>query len=156
LRVIFDTSPVCYLLLIGEIGILPLLFDEILITPAVAAELGHPKAPSVLRDWIANPPGWLQIHPPVSVEELNDLQAGERETILLAEELMSDLVVLDDLAARKTAKERGLEVTGLLGVLDRAALKGLIDLPGAIEKLRGTGFHAAPWLLKELLDRHTH
>ena len=112
MRVIFDTSPVCYLLLIGEIEILPILFDEILIPPAVAAELGHPRAPSVLRNWIASPPVWLQIHSPGPATGLDNLQAGEREAILLGEGLMADLVVLDDLAARNTARERGAQNNG--------------------------------------------
>ena len=36
-----DTSPVCYLILIGEIGVLPQLFGEILIPQAVLKELQH-------------------------------------------------------------------------------------------------------------------
>ncbi|HEY3568980.1 MAG TPA: DUF3368 domain-containing protein [Thermoanaerobaculia bacterium] len=156
MKVVLDTSPVCYLLLIGEIEILPALYDRLFVPPAVVAELGHSKAPQILRDWVASPPVWLENHPARqrSSEDLSLLQAGEREAIFLTEDLGADLVVLDDLEARGAAVARGLKVTGLLGILDRAATVGLIDLPRAVERLQKTSFHVAPWLLKGLLDRH--
>ena len=36
-----DTSPVCYLILIGEIDLLPKLFSQVLVPEAVLAELLH-------------------------------------------------------------------------------------------------------------------
>jgi predicted nucleic acid-binding protein len=38
-----DTSPLCYLVLIGEIDLLPALFAEVVIPPGVAAELADPR-----------------------------------------------------------------------------------------------------------------
>jgi predicted nucleic acid-binding protein len=156
-KVVLDTSPVCYLFLIGEVEILPALYDRLFVPPAVVAELGDPEAPQALRNWMASPPAWLEIHPvrPRSPEGLSLIQAGEREAIFLTEDLGADLVVLDDLEARGVAVGRGLKITGLLGILDQAATARLIDLPTAVERLRGTSFHVSPWLLKDLLDRHT-
>jgi predicted nucleic acid-binding protein len=155
-KVVLDTSPVCYLLFIGEVEILPALYDRLFVPPAVVSELENPEAPQILRNWVGSPPAWLEIHPvlPRSGGDLNLLQAGEREAIFLTEDLGADLVVLDDLEARGAAMERGLKITGLLGILDRAATLTLIDLPKAVERLRKTNFHVAPWLLKDLLDRH--
>jgi predicted nucleic acid-binding protein len=155
-KAVFDTSPISYLVLIAEIELLPALYNRRFIPTAVAAELGHPKSPTRLRSWIASPPAWLEIHPvrPRLSRDLDRLQMGEREAILLAEELGVDQVVLDDMEARETAVRRGLGVTGLIGILDRAASAELIDLPGVVERLRETSFHIAPWLLKNLLDRH--
>ena len=84
MKVVSDTSPICYLLLIGEIELLPTLYDRIYIPKAVAAELRHPKAPSLVRSWMRTPPDWLEI---LTVDsrvfpDLERLQAGERETIL--------------------------------------------------------------------------
>ncbi len=39
MKAVFDTSPLCYLILIGETDVLPALFSEILIPEAVADEL---------------------------------------------------------------------------------------------------------------------
>jgi predicted nucleic acid-binding protein len=155
-KAVFDASPISYLLLIGQIDLLPALYDRLSIPSAVAVELGHRRAPAVVRGWMASPPGWLEIHPvrPQPAWDLDFLELGEREAILLAGDLGADQVVLDDLAARAAAAKRGLGVTGLIGILDQAATRSLIDLPGVVARLRETNFHVAPELLKNLLDRH--
>jgi predicted nucleic acid-binding protein len=156
MKVVSDTSPVCYLFVIGEIDLLPELFGRLSIPEGVAAELLHPKAPSNLRSWIARPPVWLEIaavHRTAS-PGLEHLQAGEREAIQLAEDLDASLVILDDRRAREAALRLGLEVTGLLGILGRAADRKLIVLSDALERLRQTNFRIDPRFLKALLDQH--
>jgi predicted nucleic acid-binding protein len=49
-----DTSPLCYLILIDEVDILPKLYSRVAAPPAVIAELLHKDAPQVVRDWAAN------------------------------------------------------------------------------------------------------
>lgn len=44
------------------------------------------------------------------------LHAGEVEVMILAQEQKADLVIIDDNAAKKTAKYLGLTVTGTLGI----------------------------------------
>jgi predicted nucleic acid-binding protein len=153
-KVVSDTSPLCYLLLIGEISVLPALFERILVPRAVAAELSHPAADRRLQDWIANPPHWLEIRdaprPPL---ELDRLGPGESEAIALAEAVGADLLILDERKARKAAAERGLAVTGLLGLLADAAERGSIDLADTLDRLRRTNFRADPGLFKLLLEK---
>jgi predicted nucleic acid-binding protein len=48
--VVSDTSPINYLIRIGEIDLLPQLFGEILIPPAVLQELQHAGAPLAVRE----------------------------------------------------------------------------------------------------------
>lgn len=55
-----------------------------------------------------------------------DLGSGEREAIALAIETRADLVVLDDQKGRRVARERGLSVTGTIGVLVEARERGVI------------------------------
>jgi predicted nucleic acid-binding protein len=50
--VVADTSPINYLLLIGQISILPGLYDEIAIPPEVLAELKDGNAPPEVLRWI--------------------------------------------------------------------------------------------------------
>jgi predicted nucleic acid-binding protein len=50
------------------------------------------------------------------------------------------------------ARRLGLNVTGMLGVLDLAAERGLIDLPSAVTAVRQTNFRIDPSLLDRLLD----
>jgi predicted nucleic acid-binding protein len=153
-RVVADTSPLCYLLLIDQVDLLPCLFERILIPRAVAAELAHPAADGKLREWIARPPLWLEIReaPPPRFD-LSRLDAGESEAIALAEAIGADLVILEERKARQIAVERGLQITGLLGILVAAAERGLVELREVLERLRQTSFRADPRLLASLLDR---
>lgn len=153
MKVVSDTSPICYLLLIGEIDLLPTLYERIYIPQAVVAELKHPRAPSMVRSWIGSPPGWLEILTVDSTvsPDLKRIQAGEREAILLTENLGADLVILDDRRAREAALGRGLVITGLLGVLGQAAKTGLISLPEVFGRLQQTSFRATSETLKNIL-----
>ena len=81
---------------------------------------------------------------------MDRLDRGEREAILLAEQLAADLVVLDDKTARRIALVCGLRIIGLLGILKDAASAGLIDLAATFERLRAVGFWVAPTLLQRL------
>lgn len=151
-----DTSPICYLVLIGEIDILPALFGEVLIPPGVAAELSDPRAPAALREWWRQPPPWIRVddlgaEPPR--EEVRRLHRGEREAILLAQRVDADLVLIDEKAGRRAAERLGLPVMGLLGVLATASAQGRVDLFQAVERLRRTSFRVSPELLRDLLAR---
>jgi predicted nucleic acid-binding protein len=151
--VVSDTSPICYLLLIDQIMILQKLYDVVVIPQAVADELNASESPSVVRNWIANPPNWLQIEivSASSRSGLEKLDSGEQEAILLAEQIEAELIILDDKAARQIASERGLRIIGLLGMIKDAAQFGLLDLRVTFERLQEAGFWAAPSLLERLL-----
>lgn len=61
---------------------------------------------------------------------------GEAETIILAEEINANLLIIDDYLAREIANLIGLKITGTLGILIRAKNKGLIQkVKPLIEKL---------------------
>ncbi|NJL83987.1 MAG: DUF3368 domain-containing protein [Chloroflexaceae bacterium] len=151
--VVSDTSPICYLLLINQIDILKALYNVVIIPQVVANELSAFESPSAVRNWIAHPPSWLQIHLTETLQsnELRILDPGEREAILLAEQLNADVVILDDKAARRIAVERKLRIIGLLGILKDAARSGLLDLETTFKQLQEAGFWVAPDLLDRLL-----
>ena len=150
-----DTSPICYLVLLGEIDLLPKLFSQVRVPQAVLAELLHEDAPAAVRDWASKLPSWMYAKetPLVATSGLEKLQAGEQAVIILAESIKADIVLLDEKAARRVAAARGLRVTGILGVLGEAAIRGLVELAPAIDRLRKTNFRYSPALLKATLDR---
>ncbi len=150
-----DTSPICYLILIGEIDLLPKLFDEVLLPHAVLAELLHEDAPPTVRVWASQLPAWVSVQalPAMSISGLEKLQIGEQSAILLAESSSGGIIVLDEKAARRIAADRGLREMGLLGLLELAAAGGFIELSPAIDRLRRTNFRASSALLKKVLDR---
>lgn len=154
MRVVSNTSPICYLVLIEEVRVLPELFTQILIPEAVSQELSHPDAPQPVRDWIAKPPDWfsvLTVSEATTDEELQRLDPGEIEAIQLAEQLRADLLILDDWKARELARGRGLPITGLIGVLDLAIQRGLVKANTVIQRLRTTNFRVSEKLLLRLL-----
>ncbi|CDM93489.1 MAG: DUF3368 domain-containing protein [Limnospira sp. PMC 1291.21] len=157
--IVSNTSPINYLILIGQIDLLPELFRQVIIPQAVYSELSDTEAPNLVRTWITTPPNWLKIQPqPVSQASdtiINLLDPGERAAILLAQELKANLLLLDDMKARRTAIDRGLSITGILGILDQAATLKLIDLPLAVQSLQATSFWASDSLFQRLLDKHT-
>jgi predicted nucleic acid-binding protein len=112
--VISDTTPLNYLILIDRAIILNQLYEVVVIPQAVLDELLVVGAPEVVRQWILNRPEWIKVENvlPTDSVEMKEIEAGEREAILLAEHLKADLVLLDDLRARQIAKTRGLNVVG--------------------------------------------
>src|SRR3972149_3158094 len=120
--VISDTSPVRYLVLIGQVELLSALYTEVLIPAAVADELQPPPPPEPVRRWIANRPSWLQVVPPTArpaSAPLVGLDRGEHDAIVLALHLKADLVLMDESEGGEEAGRLGLLGTGTLGGLDR-------------------------------------
>lgn len=90
--VVAVTSPLNYLILIGRINVLKVLYGRILIPYAVHDEMLSPKAPASVRAWATSPLEWLDIVSPsaASVASLPRLDRGETEAIALASELSAD------------------------------------------------------------------
>ncbi len=151
--IVSDTSPVNYLILIGRIALLPDLLGEVIIPTAVFRELQAERTPALVREFMLAMPGWMTVRTATIVSDFDDerVDAGEREAILLAEETAADALLIDDLAGREAALERGLFVIGTVGVLKRAAEKGLVDFGAELAKLRSAGFRLSGELEKELL-----
>ena len=152
-----DTSPFCYLIVIDEVDVLQKLFRQVVVPSAVIAELLHEYAPDAVRGWAANLPSWVSVreNPVRNTAGLEKLQVGEQAAILMAESISAELILLDEKSARRIAAQRGLRITGTLGVLGEAALRRLVDLPAAIDRLRKTNFRCSPALMKTTLDRFT-
>src|SRR6266571_3788208 len=76
-------------------------------------------------------PSWLEVTKPMLVpyRTLSHLDDGEAQAIALALEHRADLLLLDERDGTAAARARGLTVTGTLGVQDRAASLGMVDLP---------------------------
>lgn len=156
--VIADTGPINYLVLIGCVHFLPVLFGKVILPDAVLRELSTVDAPREIQTWTASLPDWLEVLecPPIVLEHLpKDLHEGELAAITLATALKADLVLMDDRKGVAFARSRGLRVTGTLGILDLAAQERLTDFSLATERLRQTNFRAPEKLLDALLERHT-
>jgi hypothetical protein len=104
--VIADTSPINYLVLIGEIGILPRLYFRIVIPEDVFAELTDEGAPLEVREWAAQCPRRVEIRvAPDRDTSLMELDAGEGAAIALAELEDEVLLLIDESAGRLEATQ---------------------------------------------------
>lgn len=70
------------------------------------------------------------------------LGAGELSTMILAKENNADLIILDDLRARKLAQGNGFKVQGTIAILEACFRKGYFpDLRQAYNQLLSKGIY---------------
>ncbi len=124
------------------------LYAEIVVPPAVQGELSR-NAIQLDRSWIRVVAAQNQNEVAVLREQLDP---GEAEAIVVAAELAADLLLVDEKRGRRIAIDRGLEVTGLLGVLAEAKARGLISRcqPVLDDMIRVAGF----WIGDDLRSRY--
>ena len=139
-KVIVNSTPIIGLSDIGQLDLLRQIYGNIFIPEAVEKEILSEPARTLVEtsEWIIKLP----------IKDLSSkmmyrakLHAGEVEVMILAQESGADLIILDDNAAKKTAKYLGLTVTGTLGVLLKAKKIGLIQqVKPLMDQLEESGF----------------
>ncbi len=152
--VVSDTSPISNLLQIGDLDLLRLLFNEIIIPQDVFDELCEIKAQADIlseQTWIKT---LLVVDSELKAELLKDLDKGEAEAIILAIELHADYLLIDEVKGRAIAESYDIKVVGILGVLLQAKQKGLIaDVKTHLQKLVDeAGFWLNPKLIEKVLE----
>ena len=152
--IIADSSPLISLAIIGQLDLLPQLYNSVLLPPAVWDEVtvkgaGLPGAQTVREA------AWLTIQTPeqAAVAPLSILvDKGEAEVIVLAQQTLDSIVLLDDAQARHVAERLGIRKIGTLGILRRAKKSGLIDeIKVYIEQLRIQGIYIRSSLVDAIL-----
>jgi len=94
--VVADTGPLRYLVLTGDVALLPKLFEKVLAPQAVYDELANVGAPAKVREWLAATPPWLEIRPDPASGDQDPaallLDAGEHAAIALALVVGAELI----------------------------------------------------------------
>jgi len=129
LRVVCNTSPLILLAKIHRLGLLTQLCDEAIIPASVLEEVKAKPGEEAKQVQILLQSQNFRLRKATkrTLDGLSlDLGAGEREAIALALEVTADLVILDDQQGRRVAYEKGLSVTGTLGILIEARERGMI------------------------------
>ncbi len=124
MKIVSNSSP---LIALAKIGKLDIIRHSVIIPKAVFDEITMPRKEYVkeLSNWGSDKV--IEVKNKKAVEYLElIIDRGEAETIVLAEELNANAVLVDDLKARKIARLRGLNVIGTIGVLLDAKEKGII------------------------------
>ncbi len=158
MQAVSDTSPLIAFSAIERLDVVRQVFDSILIPQAVADDV---VAKGV--GWVAAIPlqqavragDWIRTRnvapSPLLTLLRRRLDAGESEAIALAEEL-SLPVLLNDEDARREARALDLEITGALGVLKLAKLRGYLGaVAPLITAMRAAGLYYNDGLIERFL-----
>lgn len=155
LLVISNTTPIIALAVIDRLELLRELYTEVLIPPAVYAEViaggaSRAGAAELLRaHWIRTVP----LTDPRRAALLVDLDQGEAEAIALAQELNADLLIVDERLARRHAQRLGLTITGTLGILLKAKQRGLVtNIRPLIQQLRRNRIRLSENVIQQTLQ----
>lgn len=145
--VITDTSVLIIFDKIDRLDILEKVYQKIYTTPEIASEYGKPL------------PAWIRIETVKDKRYQKFIEAqldrGESSVIALAIEKDDSLLIIDDLKARKFAQKLGLNITGALGVINKAKELGIIDkIKPVIDKLKMTDFRVGENVFDNLLNRN--
>jgi len=127
LKIVSNATPIIALLKINKLSILKKLYKEIIVPQEVYNEIESGKQKMFYRD--LSQIKWIKIKNIKDEKSLSyflDLDKGEAETIILANEIKADLVIMDEKLGRFHAKHADLKVTGTLGVLLKAKKSGVI------------------------------
>ena len=143
--VIADASCLILFTNLDRLDILQSLYGEIWITSEVLLEYLLPIPSFVV---VSDP-----IHADRNSKYYTALDPGEASSIALALEHPGCQIIIDEKKGRRMALALGLDVTGTLGILMKAADRGLIERDvNLVAKLDRFGFRLTEDLKTELLD----
>ena len=145
LAVVSDSSPLVYLTRLDRFDLLRQLYDRVFIPGAVWREVAEEGAtkPEGTNVRQAVSAGWLRLETATLEAFIQDaafleLGDGEREAIALAHSKHA-LLIIDEAEGREVARRLGIPVTGTIGVLVEAKLKGLIpEVRSELNRLKET------------------
>ena len=149
--VISDASVLVGLAVVQKLGLLQKLWKVVFIPPEVLREV-KPGKPGYTEVQAAIAAGWLRVRPHSSLS----LSRGEDGCLALARELGADLVLADDLKARKKLSAAGLRISGAVGVLVTALRYGHVHGPEALSVLETwerLGFRLSRGLIRFLQEK---
>jgi uncharacterized protein len=159
MNIVCNSSPLIFLSKIDRLKDLFELFDKVYIPKAVYNEIllsgkNDICAKEVIEGISSGNIIQFNVQNQLVVKALSGrLHTGEVEVMVGAMELDIKDVILDDLSARRKAKQLNLNVTVTLGILIVAFTEGLFDnLESEIQKLLETDFRISSALLKKIMD----
>ena len=150
-NVVSNTTPILSLLKIGKLDLLRELYGKVKIPQAVYREIEMGKDRDYYID--VGKLDWIEIMPIQSASArlyLFDLDDGEAETIILAQEQAVDVALMDEKLGRRYAALINVPVTGTIGVILKAKERGLITAVGPLlQELR----NKSSWINDSLYEK---
>jgi uncharacterized protein len=153
--VVSDTSPLTYLIQVGEVLLLKKLFDEVVIPPAVYDELNIVALhQATLKELLEQE--WLNVQTPANefLQRIHPfrLDKGETEALALALALKADYIIIDERSGSEAANQLQIPATGLIGVLIAAKKQGMIPaVKPLLDKIIQQGFFITKHFYQKVL-----
>lgn len=163
--VVADAGPLMALAKINSLDLLARLYSQVYLTPSVYAE-------TVIAGYAMNSADAGLIEQAITLGQILQrtptsttlpatvfIHSGERESLCLALEIPADILLIDDLSARRAAENvltvAGVRtrVKGTLGVVVTAHQQQLLTREEAIERVLELRARPDIWLNVELCDR---
>lgn len=138
--IISDASPIIALHNIGQLALLKEVYREISITDIVRreVEISLPEWIKVVNEYNMALYESLTLH----------LDEGEASAIALAKLTPNSTLIIDERRGRKVAKELGIEIIGIMGVIVKAKKMGKIESGmDLVNELTTKGFRLSDSLL---------
>lgn len=149
MKVVLNTSPIIFLGKIDCLKVLTECFAEIYVPQGVIDELQDYPLPVNMQISNLSSEGAAYVR-----GALGRLHQGELEAIILAQELLADYVILDDLLARRKAQRLGMNVIGTMGILLLLKKRGLFSAETTWLKINQLteqhGLYVSPHLLQQI------
>lgn len=156
--VVSNATPLIGLASIARFDLLQRLFGEVNISQAVYAEtvIAGREAGGAKREvtevrWIKT----LQVQDRLAVEVLLDeMDLGEAETLVLAQELKANWVLMDEKKGRRKLTQMGQQKIGTIGILLKAKQMGYLSIiRPELELLRQRGFSISSAVVDAVLKQ---
>lgn len=146
MTIVSNSSCLIILDKLGKLDILEKLYTKIVIPTAVKNEVFKYK----------EKPNWIEVveitQPVVPKILEKSLGSGESEAISLCLELNADMLIIDDLPARRIAHELGIKITGVIGILLMAKKEGLISkINNLLDEMLKHDFRISKFIYDETL-----
>ena len=161
----FDTVVLSNFALIGRLDLLTIMYkDRLIITTEVVDEISRGISSgfdalqeiinlltdgSISQYSLSSSSGERQTYTSLLV----NLGAGEASSITAAK-TVDGIVVTDDKLARKICRERGIKVTGTIGILKKLCMENILQLKEAdniLQAMIGCGFYSPVNKISDIL-----
>lgn len=158
--IISDTTPIISLIKINRLDLLEELFGEVLIPDAVFRELitnvTFKEEADIVKSSEFIKVSSIQNRKSLEIlQAASGLDAGESEAIILADELKSDVLIIDERRGRKVAQNLGIAITGTIGILIQAYHEKILseeEVKSCFEYLKNSSIRLSDTLIQEALS----
>ncbi len=156
--VVSDTTPIISLMKAGQLELLQKLFGIVYIPETVYRELTDNEAFSeevrMVQEceflYVQKVDNGKSV---TILQNFTGLDAGESEAIILADEMNSDVLLMDEHKGWQVAKKLGITITGTIGILTQAFDEGMLtkeEVERCIELLKESGIRVSEKLYQRL------